>query len=420
MHGPALSEAALVLRRLDALAGCSECDGEITRRFLTPAHAEAVTLVRGWMEQAGLSTRLDPSGTLVGSTPQAASGGPVLLLGSHIDTVRRAGRFDGCLGVATAIAVAARRMDLPYALEIRAFGDEEGVRFPATLTGAHVAAGTFDPDRLAMRDQDGISLAEALRAFGLDPQALTGGADLATDAFAYLEVHIEQGPCLEQAGIPLGIVTAIAGAARFEVSVTGRAGHAGTVPMGLRQDALAAAAHMILAVRDNARARADVVATVGRLAVSPNAPNVIPGACVFSIDVRSAQDESREAAEAAMLTALRDVARDHGVELAITATHRAPAVACDPRLQATLAASVAALGLKVIYLPSGAGHDAMALAARCPVGMLFVRCAGGISHHPDESVTEADVQAAIEALAHALRMLAPDQFTGRQPGDRTN
>ncbi len=401
------------MARLDLLAACTDQPGEITRLFLSPAHRQAAGLVRGWMGEAGLDTHMDASGTVIGVRPGASPRAPRLLIGSHIDTVRRAGRYDGCLGVILGIALAARlrNTNLPYALEIRAFGDEEGVRFPVTLTGAKAAAGKFDPAWLALMDTDGISLANGLECFGLDTQELLAGTCTAQDAFAYLEVHIEQGPVLEKLDAPLGIVTAINGAARFEVRVSGHAGHAGTVPMDQRRDALVAAAAMVLAVRRVAQSHSGVVATVGRLSVSPGAINVIPDACVFSIDVRAADDAVRSDAEDQLLQEMQDQAACYGTEISIARTHAAPAMQCDPRLQAHLARAVAAQGLPTPFLPSGAGHDAMAVASLCPVGMLFVRCAGGISHHPDEAVTESDVAAALDAMTTALRDLDPTTFS---------
>ncbi len=405
--------AARILRELDELAGCTSVAGGITRLFLTPAHASAVSLVRTWMERAGLVPVLDASGTLVGRDPAASPNMPRLLLGSHIDTVRNAGRYDGCLGVALAIELAARakQLTLPYSIEIRAFGDEEGVRFPVTLTGALAAAGQqITAARLQAQDNDGTTLEEALRAFGLDPGALVAGTCTAAGVFAYLEIHIEQGPVLENSGAPLGIVTAINGAARFDVTVSGQAGHAGTVPMSQRHDALAAAAEMVLAVRSIARARANVVATVGRMNVAPNAANVIPGTCTFSVDVRAPGDDQRDEAATDIQRAIDMAARENDVGASVQHTHTAPAVACDTRLQALLADALATASLPALHLPSGAGHDAMAMAPLCPIGMLFVRCTGGVSHHPDEHVTEADVAAALEVMTIALQKLDPQTF----------
>jgi allantoate deiminase len=397
-------DAAGILRRLDALALCTDTPGEITRLFLSPAHRQAVTVVSAWMNQAGLSSELDPSGTLTGHLPAKDPGAPTLMLGSHIDSVRNAGRYDGCLGVALAVAVAAHfgPRKLPYHLDIRAFGDEEGVRFPVTLTGAHAAAGSFAPEWLDAVDAAGISLRQALVDFGLDPAALLAGACTANPA-AYLEIHIEQGPVLEAHNAPLGIVTAINGAERHDITVTGMAGHAGTVPMDQRRDALTAAAQMVLAVETVALRHASVVATVGRLAVSPGAANVIPGNVTFTLDLRAPDDALRQTAAVEIFARLRDVAASRQVTLAHRLRHVAPAVGCDPRLQARLAAAVASLNLPVIYVPSGAGHDAMVMARQCPMGMLFLRCRGGISHHPDEHVREGDVAVALRAIIEAVR-----------------
>jgi allantoate deiminase len=399
-----------ILEKLDRLADCTEQAGEITRLFLTPEHAQAVRLVRDWMQSAGLQTRLDASATLVGTRPSARPDMPTLLIGSHIDTVQRAGRYDGCLGVVMAIALAAhlRHTDLPFALEIRAFGDEEGVRFPVTLTGANATAGTFEPDWLRAADAGGITLDEALRNFGADPGNLARCK--ASNAFAYLEIHIEQGPVLEAANLPVGVVTAINGAARWEMKVIGHAGHAGTVPMAHRQDALVAASGMVLAARRIAMNRPEVVATIGRIAVSPGAANVIPGECVFTLDLRAPDESARAAAGRAIFAAFEQIAAENQTTLSAHLLHDAPATACDPRLQTRLAASIAAAGLPVLHLPSGAGHDAMAIAALCPIGMLFVRCAGGVSHHPDEFVSVVDVAIALDVMLHTLQNLDPKKF----------
>jgi allantoate deiminase len=255
-----------------------------------------------------------------------------------------------------------------------------------------------------------VTLAGALEAFGLDAGALLSGACKAEGAFAYLEIHIEQGPVLEAANLPVGVVTAINGASRWELKVTGRAGHAGTVPMDRRQDALVGAAAMILAARRIARGRQNVVATTGRIAVSPGATNVIPGECIFTLDLRAPDDGLRAAAEREMLDEFEQAARESGTTLVATRLHAASAVACDPRLQSALAGAIEAAGLPVLRLPSGAGHDGMAIASLCPIGMLFVRCAGGISHHPAEAVTESDVGAALDIMAATLRNIDPALF----------
>jgi allantoate deiminase len=401
-----------VLDRLDALAAITETPGSITRLYLTDAHRRAVSLLRGWMETACLATTLDDTATLIGRREGSVPGAPTLILGSHIDTVRDAGRYDGCLGVVAAIAAAARLRDsaLPYALEVRAFGDEEGVRFPVTLTGARATAGIFDPASLAARDADGISLAEALRAWSLSPANLVSGTCKAANAFAYLELHIEQGPILDRLDLPLGVVTAINGAARFQVTLRGESGHAGTVPMTGRRDALVAASAVICDIAAIAEEHAPAVATVGQIAAHPGAVNVIPGVCSFTIDIRAPEDSLRHRVETDVLARIKTLAAARGVTADIVKTHEAAATSCDKRLQEALAACIAETGNALHYLPSGAGHDAMAGASLCPIGMLFLRCAGGISHHPAESVREDDVALAIDILCATLRRLDPSAF----------
>lgn len=400
-----------LMDRLDELARHSDEPGALTRLYLSPAHGRATLLVQDWMRQAGMQAGCDAVGNVVGRYEAAAADAPVLLLGSHIDTVRDAGRYDGNFGVLAAIeAVAglhAAGERLPYTIEVIAFGDEEGVRFPVALTGSRAVAGTLEPVALDACDADGVTMRDALAAFGGDPaRAATLGRDPAR-VLGYVELHIEQGPVLEREGLPVGIVTAISGATRFVVRVTGEAGHAGTVPMEMRHDALAAAAEMVTAINRLARGTPGLVATVGRMAVRPGAANVIPAVVEFTIDLRAAEDAAREAAAARIERELPALAAGHGTSLSIARTHEARATPCAPWLQEQLAAAARAAGIRPLRLPSGAGHDAMALASLCPVGMLFTRCKGGISHHPDESITEADAACALDVLLRFLRAFRP-------------
>lgn len=408
-----------VMARLDDLARASADPDGLTRLYLTPAHAAAARLVTAWMEEAGMSVRRDAAATVIGRYEAAFPGAPTLLLGSHIDTVRDAGRYDGNLGVVVAIAAVEalhRRAErLPFAIEVLAFGDEEGVRFPVTLTGSRALAGLVGPDFLVARDADGVSLAQALTEFGCDPGGLSALARDPAATLGYLEVHIEQGPVLEDAGLPVGIVTAIAGASRLVVTVEGRAGHAGTVPMTLRRDALAAAAEMVLAVEAEAKATPDLVATVGQIEVPRGAVNVIPARTRFSLDLRSPSDAVRHAALARLRAAWEAIAARRGVTVAAQASYDEPAAACAPALMDALAEGVARLGLTPLRLPSGAGHDGLALAALCPIAMLFVRCAGGLSHSPAESVTQADVDVATRLLVDVLRHLRPESMRPESP-----
>lgn len=400
-----------LLARCDALAALTEDAGCLTRTYLTLRHAEANALVAEWMTAAGMAVRVDPLGNLIGRYEGARPAAPAVVIGSHLDTVRDAGRYDGMLGVVTGIAVvealhrAGRR--LPVAVEVVGFGDEEGVRFGATLIGSRALAGTLDAAVLDTPDRDGIPLRDALTTFGCDPAGWRQAARRPEDLRAYLEVHIEQGPELERLGLPLGVVTAIAGATRRAVTLTGTAGHAGTVPMDGRRDALAGAAEAVLAVEAVGRDHG-VVATVGRIEALPGAVNVIPGAARFTVDLRAADDAARAAALADLDGRLAAIAARRGLGLAQEPLHENAATPCDPALMEALAAAVARAGLPVHRLMSGAGHDAMAMAAVTPVAMLFVRCAGGISHNPAESITAADAGTAAAVLLDTLLQLAED------------
>jgi allantoate deiminase len=414
--GEAPALAALgetVMRRLDELARFSSDAGALTRLYLTPQHKAAALQVMAWMREAGMAASIDAIGNTVGRyEAEGGPGAPALLLGSHIDTVRNAGRYDGNLGVVVAIeavaALHARGERLPFAVEVIAFGDEEGVRFPVTLTGSHAVAGTFDPAALAAEDQDRVLLGHALRAFGCDPSAIPRVRRRRENVLGYVEVHIEQGPVLEAENLPVGVVTAIKGASRFVVDIAGTAGHAGTVPMGLRRDALAAAAEMVLLVERAAAGVPELVATVGVIDASPGAVNVIAGHASFTIDIRSSIDETRIGTVERLREDMEEVARRRRVGLRLDKTYDEAAAVCAPWLVAQLEAAVTrAAGLRPCRLPSGAGHDGLAMVALCPIGMLFVRCAGGISHNPAESITTEDADVAVRVLLDLLRNFQP-------------
>jgi allantoate deiminase len=393
------------MERCRELGAVSEEDGRLTRRFATPAMARANDLVGGWMAAGGLRVRTDAAGNLVGRVEGADPAAGTLLLGSHLDTVRDAGAFDGPLGVLVAVACVERLRTEgaapPFAIEVLGFSDEEGLRYGTAYLGSRAVAGSFEPALLDLVDEDGVKLGEALRAFGGAPEDVAGAARRGEQLLGYCEVHIEQGPVLEARGVPVGVVSAIAGATRAELDFSGRAGHAGTVPMDARHDAACAAAEWVLAVEAAARAEPGLVATVGRLEARPGAPNVVPGAAVASLDARHAEDAVRETTVSELRAEARRIGAARGVEVAWREVMSAPAVAADGALTAALSAAVAARGLPVVTLASGAGHDAVALSELTGVAMLFVRCAGGISHHPDESVDEADVAVALDVL-HAF------------------
>jgi allantoate deiminase len=406
-----LSSGTTVMARLDALAEFTETPGRLTRLYLTPEHKAAALQVRVWMEEAGMSARMDAVGNIVGRYEGEQPNAPALLVGSHIDTVRDAGKYDGNLGVLAAIqAVAelhARRVRLPCAIEVLAFGDEEGVRFPVTLTGSRTVAGVLDAAALDAEDADRVSVREALQRFGCNPFEIPDVPRRKEDVLGYIELHIEQGPVLEAEDLPVGVVTAIAGASRFTVDVAGVAGHAGTVPMGLRKDALAAAAEMVLAVERAGRETPDLVATVGRIEALPGAVNVIPAGAKFTIDVRSPSDAVRDGAVAGLREKLSGIAGHRGVAVRLERTYDEAAATCAPWLVEQLEAAVTRCGIRPLRLPSGAGHDGLAMAALCPIGMLFVRCEGGISHNPAESITAEDADAAVRVLLDFLRHVHP-------------
>ncbi len=405
MNDAAASPGRKLMARLDEFARFSDEEGRLTRLYLSKAHAQAAQQYVAWCRELGLGARIDASGNVCARYEGKQPGAPALMIGSHIDTVRDAGRYDGNLGALAALAVVeelaktGERLDV--AVEIVAFGDEEGVRFPTTLTGSRALAGLFARASLDQKDADGVSMREALKDFGCEPEAV---ATLRRRGIAaFVELHIEQGPVLESESLAVGVVTAINGATRFHATVRGVAGHSGAVPMNLRQDALTASAEMILLIEARARIEDDLVATVGRLEVEPGAVNVIPGEARFTIDIRAPRDERRQRAVADISKRLNAIAKERNVALTLVHTHDAGAYICDPRIVAGLSAAVAGIGQPVRLLPSGAGHDTMIVGSFCPAGMLFVRCGGGVSHNPLESITLEDCETGLAALLAFVR-----------------
>jgi len=400
-----MTPAATVMERCDVLAACTEEPGRITRPFATEALRCAQQHVSDWMRQAGMTVERDNIGNLRGR--YGGTGASILLIGSHLDSVRDAGRYDGPLGVMVAIAAVQRLSDagtrLPFALEVVAFADEEGLRFGSTYLGSRAVAGKLGGDELNRTDEAGISMAQAIREFGGDPERIAGDRWTGEAPLGYVEVHIEQGPVLESLGLPLGAVSAIAGQSRFVLTFTGEAGHAGTVPMAQRRDALVGAAVFVQAVNDLAAGRPGLVATVGQLNVRPGAANVIPGEVTLSLDVRSPDDGERQIACKNLLEMASEVGRDHGLKLNVEQISERAAVACSTRITALLRR---AIGEGAVEVASGAGHDGVYMSEITDVGMLFVRCKGGVSHNPAESVATEDVGAAIEVLGRFLELLA--------------
>ncbi len=409
--------ARRVMARCDELAAITSEPGRIDRYYLTPEHRTCSDRLARWMEAAGMTVWEDAAANLWGRYAAAADATPpvrALILGSHHDSVPNAGRYDGPLGILTALAAVEylnqEGIRLPFHVDVVAFGDEEGTRFGTTLLGSYPVAGHWQPEWWDLTDRDGITLGEAFRQFGLDPAGIESCARDPDGVLGYLELHIEQGPVLEHGGYPLGVVTGIAGARRFSVTLEGEAGHAGTVPLSLRRDALLGAAEAALVVERVAREQ-DVMATVGRVDAVPGAVNVIAGEAVWSLDLRATDDERRDRALELIRNETDRLCTERGLVPSWRETHSAPAVACARGLQSHQSRALEAMGLEPVQLPSGAGHDAMAMARMTDVGMFFIRCAGGISHHPDESVLATDVGLGIEAMVRTLLNLASASAT---------
>lgn len=403
-----------IVERAELLAVHSDQPDALTVTYLTPAHRAAAAQIAAWMREAGLQIDVDAVGNVVGRYPAADPGAKTLITGSHFDTVRNGGRFDGRLGILLPIAVVddlhRRGERLPYHLEIVAFAEEEGVRFKSGFLASSALAGAFDMTLLDRTDVDGVTMRDAMRAAGLpgDEAAIAALARDAARLAGYIEVHIEQGPVLLDRGAPLGVVTSIAGSVRMSAAVTGVAGHAGTTPMPMRRDAAAAAAEMILAIERRCSQVPTLVGTVGMVGVPDGAANVVPGRCEFSIDIRAGDDATRDAAVDDVVRELNAIARRRGVALELAQTMRVPCAPCSPRLTGLLEQCIARAGAAPLRLPSGAGHDAMILQRVTEVCMLFVRCGeGGISHNPRETMTVEDAELAARVFLDFLRTFRP-------------
>lgn len=394
-----------VMQQADQLAQFSAMQGGITRAYLTPEHKLAHQQIAQWMQHAGLDSWQDSVGNQWGRKVSSNPTLPTLIIGSHSDTVINSGKYDGNLGVLLAIQALRQLKDeqLPFHVDVVAFSDEEGTRFNTTLIGSSATAGCFQSDWLTIEDNQGISMAQAMRDFGLDPELVGSDKRIATETLAYLEVHIEQGPILESKDLPVGVVTGIAGAKRYQFKLTGMAGHAGTVPMHLRQDAMCGAAQMIHTIEQFALQH-QIVATVGRCATLPDAVNVIAGEVYFSLDIRSQSQSTLENCCKQLLAQLTDIASQRQLQLHSELTYQAEAVLCDEKLQQQWAEIVEQYTEQpACFLSSGAGHDAMVIANFTDIGMLFVRCEKGISHHPKEQVMTSDVEVALNCLIEMIK-----------------
>ncbi|GAA4184773.1 allantoate amidohydrolase [Gryllotalpicola kribbensis] len=406
--------AERIMARADELGAISEVEGCLTRTHLSEAHRRAAKLVAGWMREAGLAVWTDAAGNVCGRLEGASPDLPAVVLGSHIDTVPDAGKYDGPLGVLLAIEVARSLAgspgSLPFALEVVAFSDEEGTRFGNALSGSRAFAGAWDDAWWEYADRDGTTLREASVAFGLDPRNIGDAARRPRDLVAYLEAHIEQGPYLERAGVPLGVVSSIASARRFALEITGHAGHAGGTPYELRRDALVGAAELVVEI-ERIGQDLDVIATVGKLQAYPGGVNVIPGKVELTLDLRAELDDDRDDAWARIQVAADEIAAIRDLEWSATEFYRADGVACADELMEAVETGIRAAGIDdPLTLWSRAGHDAMAVANVAPIGMLFVRNGrNGVSHSPDEIVAPGDVALAFDAFLAAVRELARQQ-----------
>lgn len=395
------------IQRCKALGRFSEEPGKLTRTFLSAPMREVHASLGAWMQELGMEVRLDGIGNLIGRYAGQSPEAPAFLLGSHVDTVRDAGKYDGPLGVMLAMALVKglEGHRLPFAIDVIAFSEEEGVRYSVPFLGSKAVTGTFDAAYLRLKDSSGATVEDAIRAFGLDPAWIPQAAYDKDKVLGYLEFHIEQGPVLEALDKPLGVVEAIVGQTRLDVAFRGKAGHAGTSPMNLRRDALAGAAEWITMVEREARQEPGLVATVGIIDARPGAANVIPGEVHMSLEVRHQYDEVRSQAVAHLITRAQQVAQRRNLELGYQTKYEQPAVPCDEGLVELLVESVEEAEYPVQHLVSGAGHDAMIMAQLCPQAMLFLRSPEGLSHHPDESVWPQDVEAAVKVGLEFLRRL---------------
>ncbi|GAA3952904.1 Zn-dependent hydrolase [Allohahella marinimesophila] len=404
-----------IMQRAEVLAQHTEQAGMMTRTYLTAAHVAAAAQIEAWMQDAGMTVRRDATGNVIGRYEGTDQHLPMLMTGSHFDTVRNGGKYDGPLGILLPIACIdawnklGRRF--PFPVEVVAFCEEEGVRFKAPLLGSRAITGTFDYAVLDNQDSDGMTMREAMTAEGLDPESLPSAAMPSDSVAAYLEIHIEQGPVLLEENLALGVVTAISGSTRFILELEGLAGHAGTVPMSSRHDAAMAGAEIALYIERRCTAAAGLVGTVGQFNVPNGAGNVIPGKAVISIDIRAGDDALRIEAVDDIQTEITRITTRRGVRPHLIKTYEAASVACADWLQARLAESMQRHGCPPLSLPSGAGHDAMIIADIAPVAMLFVRCGnGGISHHPRETMTAEDAAMAAQVFADfAENFSVPDR-----------
>jgi len=395
------------MRRLDELSLLSE-DGEgVTRRYATKEHHQAADLISSWMRDAGMTTRMDAVGNVIGRYEAIITNAPALIIGSHQDTVRQGGKYDGSYGIVAPILCIDElnnaNLRFPFAIEVIAFCDEEGVRFNSTLLGSRAIAGTFDMGGLENTDATGVTMREALLKFGTNPDKISDLARNPKSVLAFVEIHIEQGPVLEEQNMAVGVVTAIAGGTRLSAQITGLAGHAGTVPMDSRSDALTAAAEAILSVERYCSQYSGLVGTVGKISANPGAVNVIPGEVALTIDIRAGDDALRREAVNGVIREIKALCQRRGVKLTTETIHESDGCQCAPWLMDQLDAAVVASGHPKKRMMSGAGHDGMAMEHITDIGMLFIRCKGGVSHNPAEAISVEDADTGVHALLNFIK-----------------
>ena len=399
---------------LEEISNCSITDNPntegVTRFSLTPQHKQANQKLCSWMQESGMSVRTDNAGNLIGHYASFSNKAKTLIIGSHQDTVPNGGKYDGILGVILPIALVnyynKEQLKFDYNIDIIVFSDEEGSRFQSTLLGSKAIAGTFTPDLLKSIDKDNVSLYQALKDFKCNPEKISQDKYQSDQLLGFLELHIEQGPQLESLNIPVGIVNAITGIERHQVSIIGKAGHAGTVPMHLRKDSLVATSEIISFINNICLKQNDMVGVVGQINNFPNGINVIPQKTNFSIELRSPKDTIRQNIRNEILTFIDKIAEKYKVQIHIKKTYEQSAVLCSTKLSNLLKDAIIDTGLEAYTLFSGAGHDGLAISTLTDIAMLFIRCKDGISHHPDESVNISDLSASIEVLNNFLKLLS--------------
>jgi allantoate deiminase len=410
------TRAKIVIERCRKLASFSEQEGRTTRTFLSPPMRDCYQEIAGWLEPLGIEARIDAAGNLRALHPAAKDGAPRLLIGSHLDTVPDAGRFDGVLGVVLGVALIEELLAerLPFGIEVVGFSEEEGVRFGAPFIGSRALVGRLDEELLARTDKRGVTVRAAIEDFGLRPHEIPRARIAREEVLGYLEFHIEQGPVLEDLGLPLGAVEAVAGQTKLELTFLGRAGHAGTTPMHLRRDAVAGAAEWISTVEREAQCVPGLLATVGAVEQKPGVTNVIAGEVRLTLDVRHREDDVRERATESLMERAEEIAARRRLSVRVHAKSSQPSVAMDSFLADQIEEAMRKAGCKPHRMVSGAGHDAMILAEKVPAAMIFLRTPGGLSHHPDENVIADDVAKALETGLHLLDQLASSPATYRR------